>query len=142
MAKPKTAKKPDAAKTAVFLYSKGYNCAKCVYYALRISHGRKPDPKVLKLCAAFGGGLGRSGSICGALIGAQFALAERTGTTGLDNPNSEAYKSARRLFKRFSNCFGAVTCKELNRCDFTSLAHFKRCSKIVSKSAQFADKLL
>ncbi|MCX6770120.1 MAG: C-GCAxxG-C-C family protein [Candidatus Micrarchaeota archaeon] len=97
--------------------------------------GTKPEPSILKACSAFGGGIGRSGSVCGALIGAELALSRYTGTTGTDDKESAAYKKAALLLSKFKKRFGAVDCSKLNNGDFSSEAHRERCMGFIRFSA-------
>ena len=69
---------------------------------------------VPKIAAAFGGGIGRCGSVCGALTGGVMAIGIKYGT---NDPSAEkrlrAYELARRAYRRFEKRHGSVLCREL-----------------------------
>ena len=55
----------SSAEKAGTLFDGGYNCAQAV---LQATTGRN-DPELLAMAGAFGGGIGRSGCLCGAVTG-------------------------------------------------------------------------
>jgi C_GCAxxG_C_C family probable redox protein len=67
-----------------------------------------------KIATGFGGGIGRCGSVCGALTGGVMALGVKYGT---NEPSSEkrleAYEKAQELYKQFEELHGSVLCREL-----------------------------
>ncbi len=55
-------------------FSKGFNCAECVFEAV-LEHLETNLPKeVLKVATGFGGGVGLFGDTCGAISGAVLAV--------------------------------------------------------------------
>jgi len=68
---------------------------------------------VPKIAAAFGGGIGRCGSVCGALTGGVMAKGIKYGT---NEPSAEkrlrAYELARKAYRRFEKRHGSVLCRE------------------------------
>jgi len=69
-ARQAAARVDDCAAKAGALYDGGYNCAQAV---LQASTGRS-DPELLAMAEAFGGGIGASGCLCGAVTGGVMAL--------------------------------------------------------------------
>jgi len=136
--------KTQVGKRASELYCNGYNCAKCVYMAVTKELGEnEPDEKIIRICSAFGGGIGRSGSVCGALLGSQIVLAGYTGKIGKDDSGDCAYIKAAEFLEKFRNKFGSTDCKDINKGDFVSVEHEKRCSYIVSwASEKVLDRIL
>jgi C_GCAxxG_C_C family probable redox protein len=67
-----------------------------------------------KIATAFGGGIGRCGSVCGALTGGVMALGIKYGT---NEPSLEklleAYKKAQEFYKQFERQHGSVLCREI-----------------------------
>jgi len=61
------------AQKAVELFDSGYNCTEAVLFALTEKFSQK-TPFIPRIATGFGGGVGRSGSICGALSGAVMAV--------------------------------------------------------------------
>jgi C_GCAxxG_C_C family probable redox protein len=67
-----------------------------------------------KIATGFGGGIGRCGSVCGALAGGIMAVGIKYGT---NEPSLEqrlkAYEVAQQLYKKFEKHHGSVYCREL-----------------------------
>jgi len=106
--------------TAVSYFEKGFNCAQSVLLTMqRFWKVKKPlEPKV---ASAFGGGVGRVGSVCGALTGGVIAIGLKYGT---NNPSAEkrekAYSMARKFYTQFGKDCGSVLCRELIGYDLTN----------------------
>ena len=67
------------------------------------------------LARYFGGGMVRTGEVCGALSGAALSLGLRDECLGLSWPDgtSPDVERLQQLFRRFATEFGALTCREL-----------------------------
>lgn len=67
-----------------------------------------------RIATGFGGGIGRCGSVCGALTGGVMAIGIRHGTneTSLEK-RLKAYELSRKLYKEFENRHGSVFCRDL-----------------------------
>ena len=98
---------------AVARFLEGYNCAQSVLLTM-FEQWNGENELIPKIATAFGGGIGRCGSICGALTGGVMALGIKYGT---NEPSLEkrlkAYELAQKLFKRFEKQHGSVLCREL-----------------------------
>jgi len=98
---------------AVARFLEGYNCAQSVLLTM-FEQWNGENELTPKIATAFGGGIGRCGSICGALTGGVMALGIKYGT---NEPSLEkrlkAYELAQKLFKRFEKQHGSVLCREL-----------------------------
>jgi len=98
---------------AVAYFLGGYNCAQSVLLAM-FEHWNGKNDLIPKIAAAFGGGMGRCGSVCGAVSGRIMAVGIRLGT---NEPSSEkrteAYDLAQRVFRHFEKQNGSVLCREL-----------------------------
>jgi C_GCAxxG_C_C family probable redox protein len=70
--------------------------------------------QIPKAATAFGGGIGRFGTVCGALTGGAMAISLRYGT---NEPSLAArldsYDRARNLCQQFQARHGSVLCREL-----------------------------
>jgi len=101
-------------------FLQGYNCAQSVLLTM-FEHWKGKSELILRIATAFGGGIGRCGSICGALTGGVMALGIKYGT---NEPSQEkrlkAYELAHRLYKRFGMQHGNVLCRELIGYDLTN----------------------
>lgn len=104
---------------AVSYFDEGYNCAQSVLLAMQRFWDVK-SPLEPKVASAFGGGIGRGGSLCGALTGGVIAIGLRYGA---NEPSSEereeAYSMALSFYKRFEKEWGSVLCRDLIGYDLT-----------------------
>ncbi|WXG43827.1 MAG: C-GCAxxG-C-C family protein [Promethearchaeati archaeon SRVP18_Atabeyarchaeia-1] len=127
----------------------GYNCAESVLLAFIESWEKYFRSGVTSAAAtAFGGGIGRSGNICGALSGGLIALGLAVGRTDAkdEEGKQQAYQAARELLQGFRKQWGALTCRELTECDLStpegyekyreSKIHETKCSKIVRETTR------
>jgi len=98
---------------AAALFQEGYNCAQSVLLTM-FEHWNGKNELIPKIATAFGGGIGRCGSVCGALTGGVMALGIKYGT---NEPSLEkrlkAYELAQKFYKQFEQQHGSVLCREL-----------------------------
>ncbi|MEM3700935.1 MAG: C-GCAxxG-C-C family protein [Candidatus Bathyarchaeia archaeon] len=98
---------------AVKRFLNGYNCAQSVLLTM-FEYWNGENELIPKIATAFGGGIGRCGSICGALTGGVMALGIKYGT---NEPSLEkrlkAYEKAQKFYKQFGRQHGSVFCREL-----------------------------
>jgi len=64
---------------AVTRFLQGYNCAQSVLSTM-FEYWNGKNELIPKIATAFGGGIGRCGSVCGALTGGVMALGIKYGT--------------------------------------------------------------
>ncbi len=95
-------------------FAEGYNCAQAVLLAFAEEIGLDPDTAA-RLTSAFGGGIARSGRVCGAVSGGLMVLGLRYGNTSpTDRGAKEAtYALARRYMEDFARQHGSVDCPGL-----------------------------
>lgn len=122
-------------------FKNGYNCAESVILAFCELTGRDPQ-SLLSVATCFGGGVGRSGCICGALAGGVIALGSIYGRKSSDDDKKRPYGLASRLFNQFTEEFGSSCCQVINKGDFKSKEHVTRCSGIAAKTAEMLFKIL
>ena len=93
---------------------KGYNCAQSVIKAYAGDVGMNEEEAV-KMASALGGGIGRTGNICGAVSGAALVIGMKFGSTDNTDKHSrdKAYQKANELLEKFSAQNKSVLCKEL-----------------------------
>jgi C_GCAxxG_C_C family probable redox protein len=100
-------------KKAVARFLDGYNCAQSVLLTIFEQWDGKNE-LVPKVATAFGGGIGRCGSVCGALSGGVMAIGIKYGT---NEPSVEkrlrAYELANKFYRQFEKQHGSVLCREL-----------------------------
>ncbi len=138
---------------AVSCFNEGFMCSQAVLsaYAGQFSMDRET---ALKVSAAFGGGMGRMGEICGAVTGAFMVIGLKYGRTAVTDTKS--HEKTNRLVKEFSDRFkslnGSIVCRELLGCDLSTPDGLKTfvdkklrdilCSKLVRDAAEIVEQLL
>jgi C_GCAxxG_C_C family probable redox protein len=110
----------ELSEKAAAYFLKGYNCAQSVLLTMT-EHWNIKSELVPKIATGFGGGIGRCGSVCGALAGGVMAIGAKDGT---DEPSAgkrlKAYEKARRLYDKFKKQHGSVLCRDLIGYDLTN----------------------
>jgi len=132
-------------KAAVY-FKQGYNCAQSVLLTMQ-QHYSLPDSELIpKIATAFGAGIGRRGSLCGALTGAVMAIGMKYGTNEpVLEKRMQAYTFAREFYERFVNEFGTPFCRELIGYDLTKPEELEkaRASKVFDeKCSRFVEKAI
>jgi C_GCAxxG_C_C family probable redox protein len=117
----------NCADQAGVLFDGGYNCAQAV---LQATTGRS-DAELLAMAEAFGGGIGRSGCLCGAVTGGVMAL----GLLGQGDRNGELVADFRREF-------GTTCCRGLSK-DYPWLSreHKANCRRLTVRAAELVTRL-
>ena len=110
------------AAKAITHFQSGYNCAECVL--LTLYEHIEPEGKnelIPKIAAGFGGGIGRCGSLCGALTGSLMAVGIKyaSNETGVEK-RAKAYANAKVLYTQFEKQHGTVLCRELIKYDLSN----------------------
>ena len=133
--------------------SEGFACSQAVLLGFASSFGLDPDVAA-RVSAAFGGGMGRMGEVCGAVSGALMVIGLASGNvTAQDKESKErAYQLVREFASRFRSRHGSLLCRELLGCDLSqpgalALAHERklfaaRCPTLVRDAAEIAAELL
>jgi C_GCAxxG_C_C family probable redox protein len=112
----------ELAKKAISHFQSGYNCSQSVL--LPLAEHINPTSKnelIPKIATGFGGGMGRCGSVCGALTGGIMAVSIKYGTNeaGVEK-RAKAYVNAQALFKQFEKQHGTVLCRDLFKYDLSN----------------------
>lgn len=106
-------KQTDLSEKASSLFLKGYNCSQSVLLTM-FEHWGGNNELIPKIATGFGGGIGRCGSVCGALTGGVMALSAWYGT---NEPSAEkrlqTYELSRKFYEQFKKRNKSVFCKEL-----------------------------
>jgi len=112
-------------------FKQGYNCAQSVLLTMQEYYGIRESRLTPKIATAFGGGIGRCGSLCGALTGAVMAIGLKhgTNTTTLEE-KEKAYKLAREFYEQFVRACGSAFCRELIGYDLTNPEELERMRKL------------
>lgn len=110
------------------LFAGGQNCAQAVFEA---TTGRN-DPEILKMAEAFGGGIGGSKCLCGAVTGGVMALSL-----------CDRGDRAQELVTAFKSKFGMTCCSGLSRpYKWKSREHLANCRQITEETAELVAELL
>jgi C_GCAxxG_C_C family probable redox protein len=108
----------------------------------------------LKVSAAFGGGMGRMGEICGAVTGAFMVVGLKYGRTLVKD--AKLHEKTNRLVRDFVDKFrsvnGSIVCRELLGCDLSTPDGVKTfvekdlrdtlCTKYVRDAAEIVEQLI
>jgi C_GCAxxG_C_C family probable redox protein len=89
-----------------------------------------------RFASGFGGGIGRTGLVCGAISGAVMSAGSRYGTGAPCEDMDRLYKIASSLVNSFTKKFGSANCRELIEADLGDPTERKR----ALKEGIFADK--
>jgi len=108
--------------------SSGFNCAESVLLANMERLGVEGDwlPKV---ASGFGGGIARTGQVCGAITGAILALGWTMGRKDSADGVDELYETGQELVRDFTSEFGTTSCRMLIDIDLRDPAEHKRALK-------------
>ena len=72
------------------------------------------------IATAFGGGIGGTGSVCGAVVGAVMAIGLRHGRRDASVKDARAYGLTQELRRRFEAEMGATECRTLTGMDLST----------------------
>jgi len=112
-------------------FKQDYNCAQSVLLTMQEYYGVRENKLIPKIATAFGGGIGRRGSLCGALTGAIIAIGLKHGTnTTILEEKEKAYKLARDVYDQFVKACGSPFCRELIGYDLTNPEELERMRKL------------
>jgi len=78
------------------------------------------NPLIPRIATPFGGGMGRSGEVCGAVVGALMCIGIKHGREEPEQSDAEAYALARNFLQVFRGEMGSIDCRELTGFDLTT----------------------
>jgi len=139
----------NGVEEALLLFEQGANCSQAVLAAYGPRFGLERN-LCLKIAGPFGGGVARSGEICGAVSGALMALGLRFGSGEIDAEEKEKlYGLAQKLLQEFKAQHGSITCRGLLGCDLGTPEgrqtarerdfHHTLCPKFVRSAAEILE---
>ncbi|PKL59222.1 MAG: hypothetical protein CVV33_08945 [Methanomicrobiales archaeon HGW-Methanomicrobiales-4] len=102
---------------AVTAIQSGYSCAQAIFSAYHEDCGLEKET-ARKIATGLGGGLGRTGNVCGAVTGAILVLGQRYGMDNLENSvaREKTYALVQKLISEFTDTHGSINCAELLTC--------------------------
>lgn len=132
----------EARNKAGNYFKEGYNCAEAVFLTYRELLAPEIDPSMVKLVTGFGGGVGESGCMCGALTGSVMALNMIKGRETNQLPRDEAYRLAWEFTDKFTEKYGVTCCRALNPHPFETREHLTNCLKITGTTSKMLMEFL
>jgi len=110
------------------LFAAGFNCTQAVLQAT----AGIDEPRMMEMAKAFGGGVGGSKCLCGAVSGGVMAL----GWNGKG-------KKAEKLVSAFKERYRVTCCVALSKpYKWKSREHLSNCRKITEETAEIVERLL
>jgi len=97
-------------------FNSGLNCAESVLSAVKNeldAKGRKCGTVIPRIATGFGGGIGRNGDVCGALIGGVMAMSLALGRDTAEQSRDPCYQAVDQFYNDFRARFGSCKCREL-----------------------------
>jgi len=110
---------------ALFYFNvEGWNCAESVYMAIfREYYKIDVTPKTV---TAYGGGIARTGSICGAVNVAIMGLSHTYGRTNPRTPFVKTQRPILQFLNQIVDQYGTLNCSRLTECQLTSLEGIRK----------------
>jgi len=107
----------DRVEKALERHASGFGCAQCVASVFAEELGVS-EVTAQKIALGFGGGLGRSGEVCGALSGGIMVLGMKNGVSSMDGEankvaKDKVYALDQELIRRFKERIGAIRCNDI-----------------------------
>lgn len=108
----------------------------------------------LKISSAFGGGIGRTGDVCGAVIGALMAIGLEYGRTkpNDDEAKEKTYRLSQEFMEKFRERNDSIVCRDLLGVDISAPDGRERieelgleekvCRKAVRDAAEILEEIL
>ncbi|MGQ9500295.1 MAG: C-GCAxxG-C-C family protein [Dissulfurimicrobium sp.] len=147
----------DTAKKAQNLFNSGFHCSQAVFAAVMEGLEIELPKEIIAALSPFGGGMGYSGGVCGALSGAVAVIGFIMGKT---EPEQKDHKDMWRLsskmaleFKELTAGYGGQNCRNIARVNWSDRGQVKafrfdpnsrrkECLRVIGETAGFLQKLL
>jgi C_GCAxxG_C_C family probable redox protein len=140
-------------EAAVAMFAEGYNCAQAVAATCGAACGLDRRTAV-QVAQAFGGGMGRTGGVCGAVTGALMVIGLAYSAKDAKDvaAKQKSARLAREVMDRFKARHGSINCRDLLGCDIrTEEGHREAvekglmktvCPKAVGNAAEIVEQVL
>lgn len=141
----------DRVQKAVQLFNSGYNCSQAVFAAFS-EPAILEQPAALKAASGFGGGIARSGNLCGAVTGAIMAIGLQLSTADAADKTTQSYvyQKVRHFMEKYNQRTGSIVCRDLLGFDMTTPegqivskmpGAFDRCTDFVRIAAEILEEM-
>ena len=110
---------------------------------LAVGEARVDDfsPKLAKMGTGFGGGIGRSADLCGAVAAGVMLIGLLHGRVALEENETVCARKSRKFHDRFADELGFTICYDFTKGKFRPAMH-KRCEAIVEKATRILLEVL
>jgi C_GCAxxG_C_C family probable redox protein len=144
--------KMNKIQVAVSRFKEGANCAQALFSTYGPELGLDAGT-ALRIATPFGGGMGRLGETCGAVIGVFMIIGLKYGTVMFQDKGArnKAYDYAGEFVSKFRFRNGSITCKKLLGCDISTPAGMKfakeqnlietLCPKFIQDAAEIIEQM-
>lgn len=138
---------------ALALKEKGFNCCQAVFVPFATELGLS-EAQALMLASPFGGGIARTGSVCGAVTGALMVIGLRYGMTSPEDSSAgEKTMALSRVFlEQFQEVHATTQCHALLGVDINTQAGFEAaknegrftsiCPQAISSAVEILEELI
>ncbi|NHJ33682.1 MAG: C_GCAxxG_C_C family protein [Asgard group archaeon] len=135
-----TSNKSIFVEEALQFFKERYNCAQSVLFTLQ-KFWKVDYPLEPKVVSIFGGGMGRRGSVCGALTGGITAIGLKYGTNKpISSEIERGYLLTLKFYNQFEEKCGGIMCRDLIGYDLTDEKEVKKARDLnvfIEKCAYF-----
>ena len=134
-------------------FRQGLNCTECVLRTFMDMYETELPDDILCMATGFGGGIGHTKNICGAITGAVMALGTLKGRRDPFGPKEEMGERVKNLqqniyplfgqmVNEIQNEYGTLICSEMSQPfgDFDSKPRKKNCMEIIAYCARLTCK--
>ncbi|MEK7308792.1 MAG: C-GCAxxG-C-C family protein [Nitrospirota bacterium] len=139
-------------KTATLLFKQGFNCAQSLLAAYCADFDLE-QKNTLKIASAFGGGMARTGGICGFVTGAIMIIGLKYGAADANDTKAKAktYEIARKFIENFKSRNNSIICRKLLGFDINTIKNLDtekspvimgQCTKYIRDSVEILDEIL
>lgn len=110
----------DKKSKALLHFESGFSCSQAVFLPFAEEMGMDKE-QALKIATPFGGGIGGTGDVCGAVSGAILAIGLKHGRATLEDTEAKtkSYEMAALFLDTFEKKHGSRQCKGLLGYDFS-----------------------
>ncbi|MEN2983621.1 MAG: C-GCAxxG-C-C family protein [Dictyoglomaceae bacterium] len=105
----------DKVEKALSIFNKSFNCSQSVFTAFSEDFGLD-EKTALLIASGLGGGIGRTGRICGAVSGAILVLGLKYGffeEEDIDSGKERIYPKVKEFIKEFETIYRSINCIDL-----------------------------